>query len=48
MKPLFGVEEGEDVLAGHEAFLHIPQLQVVDLQHVLFLLLLQGARERHW
>lgn len=47
IKPLFGVEEGKDVLAGHETFLHIAQLQVVHLQHVLLLLLLQGATERH-
>lgn len=45
--PLFGVEEGEDVLAGHEALLHIAQLQVVHLKHVLLLLLLKGAREKH-
>ena len=47
IKPLFGVEEGEDVLAGHEALLHIAQLQVVHLQHVLLLLLLQEAKEKH-
>lgn len=45
--PLFGVEEGKDVLAGHEALLHIAQLQVVHLKHVFLLLLLQGAREKH-
>lgn len=46
--PLFSVEEGKDMLAGHEAFLHIAQLQVVHLQHVLLLLLLQRAKEKHW
>lgn len=35
------------MFAGHEAFLHIAQLQVVDLQHVLLLLLLQGVKETH-
>lgn len=44
--PLLGVEEGEDVLAGHEALLHVAQLEVVHLEHVLLLFLLQGARER--
>lgn len=48
VRPLFGVEEGKDMLAGHEAFLHIAQLQVVHLQHVLLLLLLQRAKEKHW
>ncbi len=45
--PLFGVEEGKDVLARHESFLHIAQPQVVHLQHVLLLLLLQEATEKH-
>lgn len=45
--PLFSIEEGKDVLAGHKAFLHIAQLQVVHLQHVLLLLLLQEAKEKH-
>lgn len=27
--PLFSVEESKDVLAGHEALLHIPQFQVI-------------------
>lgn len=45
--PLFSVEEGKDMLAGHEAFLDIAQLQVVHLQHVLLLLLLQEAKEKH-
>lgn len=45
--PLLGVEEGKDVLAGHETFLHIAQLQVVHLQHVLLLFFLQGATEKH-
>lgn len=40
--PLFSVEEGEDMLAGHEALLNVTQLQVVHLQHVLLLFLLQG------
>lgn len=44
--PLFRVEEGKDVLAGHETLLHVSQLQVVHLQHVLLLLLLQGATEK--
>lgn len=44
--PLLGVEEGEDVLAGHEALLHVAQLEVVHLEHVLLLFLLQGERER--
>lgn len=43
--PLLGVEEGEDVLAGHEALLHVAQLEVVHLEHVLLLFLLQGERE---
>lgn len=47
LTPLFSVEEGEDMLAGHEAFLHIAQLQVVHLQHVLLLFLLQRAIEKH-
>lgn len=47
LAPLLSVEEGKDVLAGHEAFLHIAQLQVVHLQHVLLLLLLQEATETH-
>lgn len=47
IKPLLGVEEGKDVLAGHEAFLHVAQPQVVHLQHVLLLFLLQGAKKRH-
>ena len=34
------VEEGKDVLAGHEALLHVPQLQVIHGQHVLLLFLL--------
>lgn len=38
--PLFCIEDGKDVLAGHEAFFHIPQLQVVQRQHVLLLLFL--------
>lgn len=44
--PLLSVEQGEDVLAGHKALLHVSELQVVHLQHVLFLFLLQRARAR--
>ena len=47
LKPLLGVEEGEDVLAGHETLFHVTQLQVVHLQHVLLLLLLQGETKKH-
>lgn len=39
--PLFSVEESKDMLAGHEALLNIPQLQVIHWQHVLLLLLLK-------
>lgn len=39
-RPLFSVEDGKDLLAGHEALLQISQLQVVQLQHVLLLFLL--------
>lgn len=46
--PLLSVEESEDVLAGHEALLHIPQLQVVHWKHVLLLFLLQGAKKEHF
>lgn len=38
--PLLRVEEGEDVLARHEALLHVTQLQVVHGQHVFLLFLL--------
>lgn len=38
--PLLRVEYGKDVLAGHEALLHVSQLQVVQRQHVLLLFLL--------
>jgi len=31
------------MLAGHEAFLYISELQVIQRQHVLLLFLLQGA-----
>lgn len=33
------------MLAGHETLLHVTQLQVVHLQHVLLLLFLQGATD---
>lgn len=39
--PLLCIEDGEHVLAGHEAFFHIPDLQVVQGQHVFLLFLLQ-------
>lgn len=42
LAPLLRVEDGEDVLVGHEALLHVPDLQVVQWQHVLLLLLLGG------
>lgn len=38
--PLFSIEDGKDMFAGHEALLHISQLQVVKRQHVLLLFLL--------
>lgn len=38
--PLFGIEDGKDLFAGHEALLHVSQLQVVERQHVLLLFLL--------
>ena len=38
--PLFSVEDSKHVFAGHEAFLYISQLQVVQRQHVLLLFLL--------
>ena len=38
--PGLGVEDGEDMLAGHEALLNVTDLQVVQRQHVLLLLLL--------
>lgn len=38
--PLFGVKDGEDVLAGHEALFHVSQLQIVERQHELLLFLL--------
>lgn len=43
--PLLGVEEGEYMLAGHEALLHVAQLQVVHGQHVLLLFLLWWRKE---
>ena len=43
-RPLLGVEESKDVFTGHEALLDVLQLQVVHRQHVLLLLLLQGAQ----
>lgn len=46
VSPLLSVEEGKDVFAGHEALLHVAQLQVVHLEHVLLLFLLQGERKR--
>lgn len=39
--PRLRVEDTEYVLAGHEALLHIANLQVVQWEHVLLLLLLQ-------
>lgn len=45
--PLLCVEEGEDMLARHEALLHITELQIVHRQHVLLLfLLLRGGGTR--
>lgn len=44
--PLLSVKKGEDVFARHEALLHVAQLQVVHLEHVLLLFLLQGERKR--
>lgn len=38
--PLLGVEDGKDVLAGHEAFFHVSQLQIVERQHKLLLFFL--------
>lgn len=35
------------MLAGHETLLHVTQLQVVHLKHVLLLFLLQGATDQH-
>lgn len=40
---MFSVKQGKDVFAGHEALLDVFEFQVVDRQHVLLLLLLQGA-----
>lgn len=39
-QPGFCVKNAEYVLAGHEAFLHVADLQVVQGEHVLLLLLL--------
>lgn len=44
---MFSVKQGKDVFAGHEALLDVFEFQVVDRQHVLLLLLLQGAKEKH-
>lgn len=46
--PLFCIKECKDVLAGHEALLHIPDFQVVQWEHVFlfFFLLFRGERER--
>lgn len=38
--PLLCVEDGEDVLVGHEALLHVTDFEVVQRQHVLLLFLL--------
>lgn len=38
--PLFSIEDGKDMFTGHEALLHVSQLQVVQRQHVLLLFLL--------
>ena len=43
--PLLRVEEGKDVFAGHEALLHVPQLQVVHGEHVFLLFLLEERQE---
>ena len=38
--PLLCVEDGEDMLVGHEALLHVTDFEVVQRQHVLLLFLL--------
>lgn len=43
--PLLCVEDGEDVLVGHEALLHVTDFEVVQRQHVLLLLLLREEGE---
>lgn len=40
--PLLCVEDGKDVLVGHETFFHITDFEVVQGQHVLLLLLLRA------
>ena len=43
--PLLCVEDGEDVLVGHEALLHVTDFEVVQRQHVLLLFLLREEGE---
>lgn len=43
--PLLCVEDGKHVLAGHEALLHVSDLQIVQGQHVLLLLLLWDQQQ---
>lgn len=38
--PLLRVKQGKDMLARHEALLHVPQLQIVHGQHIFLLFLL--------
>lgn len=44
--PLLRVEQRKDVFAGHEAFFHITNLQVVQRQHVLLLFFLFGKEKQ--
>lgn len=47
--PLLCVEDGKHVLVGHEALLHVPDLEVVQWQHVLlFFLLRREGRGLTW
>lgn len=39
--PLFGVEDGKDMLVRHEALFHVADFEVVQGQHVLLLFLLK-------
>ncbi len=43
--PLLRVKDGKHVLAGHEALLHIFDLQIVQRQHVLLLFLLRDPEK---
>lgn len=43
--PLLCIEDGKHVLAGHEALFYVPDLQVVQRQHVLLLFLLENKNQ---